>query len=152
VSLVDLSITKTPQPPQYGTGLPLTWTIVVTNSSATPATAVSVTDVLPAGTTFTGSTPAGACTGTTTITCTAATLNGGASVTFTITVTLPSTPGPVTNTATVSSATTDADLTNNTASSTITVIPAANIPAISPLALLMLCIALAAAGAITQRH
>jgi hypothetical protein len=32
------------------------------------------------------------------------------------------------------------------------VIPAANIPAISPLALLLLCIALAAAGAITQRH
>ncbi len=152
VSLVDLAITKTPPPPLYGTGLPLTWTIVVTNTSATPATAVSVTDVLPAGTTFTGSTPAGACTGTTTITCTAATLNGGASVTFTITVTLPSTPGPVTNTATVTSATTDANLANNTATSTITVIPAANIPAISPLALLMLCIALAAAGAITQRH
>jgi uncharacterized repeat protein (TIGR01451 family) len=152
VSLVDLSITKTPQQPPYGTGLPLTWTSVVTNTSGTPATTVSVTDVLPAGTTFTGSTPAGACTGTTTITCTAATLNGGASVTFTITVTLPSTPGPVTNTATVSSATTDANLADNTATSTITVIPAANIPAISPLALLMLCIALAAAGAITQRH
>ena len=152
VSLVDLAITKTPQPGPYGTGLPLTWTIVVTNTSATPATAVSVTDVLPAGTTFTGSTPAGACTGTTTITCTAATLNGGASATFTITVTLPSTPGPVTNTATVSSATTDANPANNTATSTITVIPAANIPAISPLALLMLCVALAIAGAITQRH
>jgi uncharacterized repeat protein (TIGR01451 family) len=152
ISLVDLAITKTPQPGPYGTGLPLTWTIVVTNTSATPATAVSVTDVLPAGTTFTGSTPAGACTGTTTITCTAATLNGGASVTFTISVTLPSTPGPVTNTATVSSATTDANPANNTATSTITVIPASNIPAISPLALLLLCVALAIAGAITQRH
>lgn len=152
VSLVDLGITKTPPPPAYGTGQSLTWTLVVTNSSATPATNVTVTDVLPAGTTYTGSTPAGACTGTTTITCTAATLNGGASTTFTITVTLPSTPGPITNTATVSSATTDANPANNTASSTITVIPASQIPMISPLALLLLSIALAVAGAIVQRR
>jgi uncharacterized repeat protein (TIGR01451 family) len=152
VSLVDLGITKTPQPPAYGTGQPLTWTLVVTNSSATPATNVTVTDVLPAGTTLTGSTPAGACSGTTTITCTAAVLNGGASVTFTITVTLPPTPGPITNTATVSSATTDANPANNTASSTITVIPAAQVPMISPLALLLLSIVLAVAGAILQRR
>jgi uncharacterized repeat protein (TIGR01451 family) len=152
VSLVDLAITKTPQPPAYGTGQSLTWTLVVTNNSATPATGVTVTDVLPAGTTFTGSTPPGACTGTTTITCTAATLNANASVTFTITVTLPSTPGPITNTATVSSATTDANPADNTATSTITVIPASQVPMISPLALLLLCIALAAAGAIVQRH
>jgi hypothetical protein len=32
------------------------------------------------------------------------------------------------------------------------VIPAGSIPAISPLALLLLCVALAIAGAIVQRH
>jgi len=154
LATADLSITKTPAPGPYGTGLPLTYTIVVTNGGPSTATAVTVTDILPPGTTFQSATPSGACSGTTTITCNAGTLVNGASATFTLTVTLPSSPGPVTNTASVTAAATTADPNpaNNSASSTITVIPAGNIPAISPLALLMLCMALAAAGAITQRH
>ena len=154
LATADLSITKTPAPGPYGTGMPLTYTIVATNGGPSTATAVTVTDVLPPGTTFQSATPSGACSGTTTITCNAGTLANGASATFTLTVTLPSSPGPVTNTASVTAAATTADPNpaNNSASSTITVIPAANIPAISPLALLMLCMALAAAGAIAQRH
>jgi uncharacterized repeat protein (TIGR01451 family) len=154
LATADLSITKTPAPGPYGTGLPLTYTIVVTNGGPNTATAVTVTDVLPAGTTFQSATPGGACSGTTTITCNAGTLTNGASATFTLTVTLPSTPGPVTNTASVTAAATSSDPNpaNNSASSTITVIPAGSIPAISPLALLMLCVALAAAGAIALRH
>jgi len=154
LATADLSITKTPAPGPYGTGQPLTYTIVVSNGGPSTATAVTVTDVLPAGTTFQSATPSGACSGTTTITCNAGTLANGASATFTLTVTLPSSPGPITNTASVTAAATTADPNpaNNSASSTITVIPAANIPAISPLALLMLCMALAAAGAIAQRH
>jgi uncharacterized repeat protein (TIGR01451 family) len=154
LATADLSITKTPAPGPYGTGLPLTYTIVVSNGGPSTATGVTVTDILPAGTTFQSATPGGACSGTTTITCNAGTLANGASATFTLTVTLPSSPGPVTNTASVTAAATTADPNpaNNSASSTITVIPAGNIPAISPLALLMLCMALAAAGAITQRH
>ncbi len=154
LATADLSITKTPAPGPYGTGLPLTYTLVVTNGGPNTATAVTVTDVLPPGTTFQSATPGGACSGTTTITCNAGTLTNGASATFTLTVTLPSSPGPVTNTASVTAAATTADPNpaNNSASSTITVIPAGNIPAISPLALLMLCMALAAAGAITLRH
>ena len=150
----DLSITKTPAPGPYGTGLPLTYTIVATNAGPNTATAVTVSDVLPPGTTFQSATPAGACSGTTTITCNAGTLTSGASATFTLKVTLPSTPGPITNTATVSAAATTADPNpaNNSASSTITVIPAANIPMISPLLLLLMCIALASAGAIVQRR
>jgi uncharacterized repeat protein (TIGR01451 family) len=154
-ALADLSITKAPTTaPPYGTGMPVTYTIVVTNSGPNPATSVTVTDVLPAGTTFQSSTPPGACSGTTTITCNAGTLANGATATFTITITLPPTAGPVVNTATVSASplTPDPNLGNNTATSTITVIPASNIPAVSPLALLLLCIALAAAGAISQRH
>jgi uncharacterized repeat protein (TIGR01451 family) len=153
-AIADLSITKTPTAPPYGTGMPVTYTIVVTNSGPNPATAVTVTDVLPAGTTFQSSTPPGACSGTTTITCNAGTLANGATSTFTITITMPATAGPVVNTATVSASplTPDPNPGNNTATSTINVIPASNIPLISPLALLLLCIALAAAGAVVQRN
>lgn len=152
-ALADLSITKTPSPGPYGTGLQVTYTIVVANAGPNAAASVTVTDVLPAGTTFQSSTPPGACSGTTTITCNAGTLANGGTATFTITIALPATPGPVTNTATVSASALNPDpnLGNNTATSTITVISAANIPMISPLALLILSIALAIAGAFVQK-
>jgi uncharacterized repeat protein (TIGR01451 family) len=152
-SLADLSIAKTPAPGPYGTGQPLTYTIVVTNSGPSSAAAVTVTDTLPAGTTLQSSTPSGACTGTTIVTCNAGTLALGASVTFTLTIALPSTAGVITNTAvaSASAANPDPNLGNNTATSTITVIPAANIPMISPLSLLLLCLALALAGAFVQK-
>ena len=152
-ALADLSITKTASPGPYGTGLPVTWTIVVANAGPNAAAGVTVTDVLPAGTTYQSSTPSGACSGTTTITCNAGTLGVGANATFTITAALPATPGPITNTATVSAsaANPDPNLGNNTATSTITVISASNIPMISPLTLLLLCVALAVAGAFVQK-
>jgi conserved repeat domain len=154
LATADLSITKTPASGPYGTGLPLTYTIVVTNGGPSTATAVTVTDILPPGTTFQSATPGGACSGTTTITCNAGTLTNGASASFTLTVTLPSSPGPITNTASVTAAATTADPnpSNNSASSTITVIPAGNIPLVSPLALLFLGVVLAAAGAIALKR
>ncbi|HEX7677272.1 MAG TPA: DUF11 domain-containing protein, partial [Thermoanaerobaculia bacterium] len=141
-------------PGPYGTGLPLTYTIVATNGGPSTATGVTVTDVLPPGTTFQSATTGGACSGTTTITCNAGTLASGASATFTLTVTLPSTTGPITNTATVSAAPTTADPNpaNDTASSTITVIPAGNVPMVSSLALLFLGMILAAAGAVALKR
>jgi uncharacterized repeat protein (TIGR01451 family) len=150
----DLGITKTPSPGPYGTGGTLTYTLVVTNNGPNAASGVTVTDTLPAGTTFQSSTPAGVCSGTTTITCNAGTVANGGTATFTLTITLPSTPGPITNTATVTAApqNPDANPSNNTAMSTITVIPASNIPAISPLALLLLGAALAAAGALVLKR
>ena len=154
LATADLSITKTPAPGPYGTGLPLTYTIVAANGGPNTATGVTVTDVLPPGTTFQSATPGGACSGTTTITCNAGTLTSGASATFTLTITLPSTPGPLTNTATVTAAATSSDPNpaNNSATSTITVIPAGNIPMVSPLALLFLGIFLAAAGALAMKR
>jgi uncharacterized repeat protein (TIGR01451 family) len=153
-SLADLSITKTPAAGPYGTGQQLTYTIVVTNAGPAAAAAVTVTDTLPPGTTLQSSTPSGACSGTTTVTCNAGTLAVSGSATFTLTVTLPSTPGPITNTAvaSASAANPDPNPGNNTATSTITVIPAANIPMISPLALLLLCVALAIAGAFVLKQ
>src|SRR5205807_885389 len=89
-ALADLSITKTPAPGPYGTGQTLIYTIFVTNGGPAAAAGVTVTDVLPAGMTFQSSTPPGACSGTTTITCNAGTLANGASATFTLRITLPS--------------------------------------------------------------
>jgi uncharacterized repeat protein (TIGR01451 family) len=154
LATADLSITKTPAPGPFGTGLPLTYTIVAANGGPNTATGVTVTDILPPGTTFQSATPGGACSGTTTITCNAGTLTSGASATFTITITLPATAGPVTNTATVTAAATSSDPNpaNNSASSTILVIPAGNIPMISPLALLLLGIMLAAAGTMVMKR
>jgi uncharacterized repeat protein (TIGR01451 family) len=152
-ALADLSITKTPSPAPYGTDSLVTYTIVVTNLGPNTATAVTVTDVLPPNTTFVAATPGGLCTVNTTLTCTFPTLANGATATVTLSL-RPTVPGPLVNTATVSASAANPDPNpgNNTATSTITVIPASNIPAISPLALLLLCIALAAAGAIVQRH
>jgi uncharacterized repeat protein (TIGR01451 family) len=152
VANADLSITKTPGPGPYGTGNQLTYTINVANAGPGTATGVSVTDVLPAGTTFVSATPSqGSCSGTTTVTCSLGTLANAASATIALTVTLPSTPGPVANTATVTSTSSDPNMANNTSTSTITVIPAANIPAASPLALLLLGLALVTIGWMAQR-
>jgi uncharacterized repeat protein (TIGR01451 family) len=153
-AFADLSITKTPSPAPYGTGGMLTYTIVVNNGGPNPANGVVVSDVLPAGTTYVSSAPAGACSGTTTITCNAGTLANGGNATFVLTITLPATAGPITNTATASAAASNPDpnLGNNTATSTITVIPAANIPMVSPLALLLLCCVLAITGAFVKKQ
>jgi uncharacterized repeat protein (TIGR01451 family) len=152
VALPDLAVTKTPSPPPYGTGMPITWTIAVANNSAVQATGVTVTDTIPPGTTFVSAAPStGSCSGTTTVTCNLGTLNGGASATIALTVTLPATPGPVTNSATASSSTADANPANNTGSSTVTVIPATQIPTLGGLMLLLLACALAGVGAMLGR-
>ena len=143
---LDLSITNTPSPAPYGTGLPITYTIVVKNSGPADGTAVTVTDVLPTGTTLTSATPTqGTCSGTTTVTCNLGTLINGASATISLTIHLPSTPGTVSDTATVSSSNPDSNPANDSATASVNVIQAAGIPTLSPLMLLLLA---AAAGLI----
>jgi uncharacterized repeat protein (TIGR01451 family) len=149
----DLSITKTPnQAPPYGTGGTLTYTISVANAGPSSASNVTVTDVLPAGTTFTSATPSqGSCSGTTTVTCNLGTLNAAGSATIALTLTLPSTPGVVSNTASVTTSSPESNTANNSSTSTITTIPASNIPATSPMVLLLLAAVLAMAGFVVQR-
>jgi len=152
VATADLSITKTPQAGPFGTSSPLTYTIVVSNGGPGSAANVVVTDVLPAGTTFTSATPTqGSCSGTTTVTCNLGTIANASSATISLTITTPSTPGPLSNTANVATSSSDPNPANNSATSSITTIPAGNIPATSPMVLLMLAIALAMAGFIAQR-
>jgi uncharacterized repeat protein (TIGR01451 family) len=149
----DLSITKTPnQAPPYGTGGALTYTIAVANAGPSAAANVVVTDILPVGTTFVSATPSqGSCSGTTTVTCNLGTINNAGSATISLSLTLPSTPGLVANTASVTTTSPEPNIANNSSTSTITTIPASNIPATSPIVLLLLGFALAMAGFVAQR-
>jgi uncharacterized repeat protein (TIGR01451 family) len=152
VAVSDLSISKTAGAGPFGTGNPVAYTIAVANAGPDAATGIVVTDVLPAGTTFSSATPSqGSCIGTTTVTCTLGTLASGASATIALTVTLPPNAGPVSNTATVTSATADPNPANNSSTATINVIVAATIPTLSPLVLLMLALALGMAGLILRK-
>jgi uncharacterized repeat protein (TIGR01451 family) len=125
----DLSITKTDSADPVSNGDNITYTLTVTNnSSTTAADSVTVSDPIPANTTFvsvgtlpagwtrTDSTPPG---GTGTITFSKTTsLPASGTATFTITVNVNSSAAnnaTITNTATVASSTQDATPGNNTA-------------------------------------
>lgn len=116
----DLSITKSSSPNPVAAGTSLTYTITIHNAGPSDATAVSVTDTLPAGVTFTS----GPCSGVTVLTCNQGTLVSGASKSFVIRVAIPAdylssrgeASAMITNTAKVASAVTDPNLANNTVS------------------------------------
>jgi uncharacterized repeat protein (TIGR01451 family) len=132
VPQTDLSVTKTDNATVVAQGGTITYTIVVTNNGTTDVTGATVTDVVPAGTTFTSFTapagwtvnePAPGGTGTVTATNTTA-LAGGASATFTLVVAATATAtGTVSNTATVAppTGTVDVNPFNNTATDIDTV-------------------------------
>lgn len=82
--------------------------------------------------------------GTSTVTCTIGSLVPGGSATITLVLTMPANPAVVTNTATVSIANTDTNPADNTSSATVIVGNLAAIPTLSPLALVLLMLALAA--------
>jgi uncharacterized repeat protein (TIGR01451 family) len=146
----DVAIVKTVTPPANLPNGTETYNIVVTNNGPGAATAVTVTDILPAGATLTSAIPSqGSCSGTTTVTCTLGTLNNGANATIAITVQAPATPGLVSNTATVTTTSNDPNAGNNSSTTSFNVV--APIPAMSPFALLLTAIALALGGAIALK-
>jgi len=139
----NLGVTKTANVPTFTPGQQITFTITVSNAGPDAATATTVTDVLPAGTTFVSATPSqGSCSGTTTVTCSLGTLNNGANATITLVVTATGSSN-ITNTATASSASNDPASGNNSGSATVTVNTAA-IPTVSMWFLLLLGAALVA--------
>jgi uncharacterized repeat protein (TIGR01451 family) len=133
----DLAITKTDSPDPVLAGANITYTLVLTNIGPSNAQDVTLTDVVPAGTTFVSFTaPAGwstttpAAGGTGAVTATSPALASGGSATFTLVVNVDaSAPGGsvITNTATVTSTTNDPDATNNSDTETTTVDPLADL-------------------------
>lgn len=131
----DVSVTKTVAPIS-GAGGPVTWTIVVANAGPSDAANVSLSDMVPASSTF-GSitqtagptfacTPPGTPTGT--LTCTIATLASGATASFSfVTNADVAASGSMSNTATVSTTTADPSAGNNTSTATTTISQAADV-------------------------
>lgn len=115
----DLKLTKLADLALVSSGQPLVYTLLVENLGATDATNVTVSDPLPAGTSFTSAT-AGCAHSAGVVTCGVASLAALSTRGFQITVQAPVVSGlplaSITNTATVSAAEADPDTTNNTAS------------------------------------
>lgn len=133
-SSIDLAITNTDSQDTVAAGGTLTYTIVVTNNGPSTANAVTVTDVLPTGLTFTsGSATAGTVTNSSgTITGSLGAIAPGSSVTMTIvTAVSSSATGTLSNTATVTATETDSSSANNTAAQTTTVAQRGSIAGVS---------------------
>ncbi len=157
----DVAIVKTAAA-SAAAGSNLTYNVTVTNNGPSDAATVVMNDTLPPNMTFVSETqptgptfncvnpPSG---GTGTVSCSIATLTAGTSATFAIVVNIaPAAPvAPSSNTATVASATADPNAGNNS-STAITNITPLPIPMVSPLALMMLGIILAAAGAVALKR
>ncbi len=133
----DLLVLKSDSPDPVAVGGNITYALTVRNDGPQAAASVTLSDVIPANTTFVSVTPAAGWScpplpvgGTGTQTCTIATLAPFTSASFTLVVKVnPATPSgtTITNTATVFSATTDSNSVNNTASTTTVVGTAADL-------------------------
>ncbi len=124
----DLVVSKTDGVSTYTPGSNVAYTIGVTNSGPNANTGFTVTDVLPANTTF-GSASAGCVNVSSTVTCTSAGLALNASTSWTITV-LPasSRTGTLVNTASIGTNNTmDPNPANNSATDTDTIAPSVDL-------------------------
>jgi uncharacterized repeat protein (TIGR01451 family) len=152
--VADVSVTKT-APASAPVGSDLTFTVTVTNNGPSTVNAVTLSDAVPAGTTFvsftqttgatfTCTTPASGGTGT--IACSIATLPPAATAMFSLVVAVPpyATPGAtITNTATVTG-TPESNGTNNSATANSLVTP--DVPLLTPFGLAALALVLALLG------
>ena len=126
--VADLDITKVAAPNPVVAGNNLTYTITVSNAGPDPAVSASLSDTLPAATTFVSLASPGGWSCTTpavgaggTISCSLASMNVGSAV-FTLMVAVDvSASGTVSNTATITSSTSDPTPANNSATANTTV-------------------------------
>ncbi len=127
----DLAITKVGSPKPVTAGHNLTYTLKVSNDGPDAATHVSVSDPLPAGTSFISATTiAGTCSHSSgTVACSLGDVAVGATVDIVIMVKVGAavTAEELVNTATVSSPTPDPNTSNNTASDTTDVVTSADL-------------------------
>jgi uncharacterized repeat protein (TIGR01451 family) len=119
----DLSVSATDSPDPVAPGGTITYAVNVGNAGPDASGAVTVTDSLPAGSSFSGGTGTGwscAASGGT-ITCTHAAIAAGGSAPLSIALTAPASTGTVSNTISVTSPTPDPASGNNTVTTTTTV-------------------------------
>lgn len=109
----DLLVVKTDAPDVAVAGTNVSYTLLVTNRGPATATAVSITDTLPAGTSFVSGS-AGCSAVDPVVTCAIGTLAPGSSAAVGILISTPPTPGVIDNTATVSATEPDPFPGNNT--------------------------------------
>ncbi len=124
VASADLAVTLVDAPDPVDEGGALTYTITVDNNGPSDAAALTVTQALPAASTFTSAAGAGWTCGEAggTVTCTRAALAAGASAPdITVDVVEGAQGGTVSSTATVSASTADPDAGNDTATQVTTV-------------------------------
>jgi uncharacterized repeat protein (TIGR01451 family) len=168
----DVAVTKSAAS-SIAAGGNLTYTIVVANTGPSDATGVSVSDTLPAGTTFvslaqpgvggwTATTPALGATGT--VTLSNASVASGTTSTFTLVVKVDAaTPNGTTiaNTASATASTADPNATNNAATATTNVTnggppppvtEAIPIPTLSLWALVLLALSVVLIGVVARRR
>jgi uncharacterized repeat protein (TIGR01451 family) len=116
----DLSLGKLASQEPVASGESFAYVIVVTNLGPNAATAVTVVDdLIPVGVSLDWTMPAGACTGTTLVTCALGTIPGGGSAAITLGVTK-TTGGSIANVASVSATESDPNLANNSNGDTTT--------------------------------
>lgn len=119
----DLSITKSTVTTTAIAGSPITYMLAVTNLGPATASTVSVSDTLPAGSTFVSATGTGwTCNNVAgVVTCTLPSLLVGPANPISLTINAPPVlvPGTLSNTATVSSAASDPSPANNSSTSTV---------------------------------
>ncbi|HMF05204.1 MAG TPA: DUF11 domain-containing protein [Acidimicrobiia bacterium] len=128
----DLAVTKADSPDPVTAGTDLTYTIGVKNNGPSHTGGdVTVTDPLPAGTTFVSATPSvGSCSGTTTVSCDLGPMASGASASITVVVHVDAAVpegATLANTASVSSATSDPNTENNSATEETGVVASADV-------------------------
>lgn len=121
----DLSLSKIDTPDPVIAGTSLNYTLSVDNAGPDAATAITVTDTLPSGTTFLAAIGDGwACQHTAGIvTCTRASLAVTTAPAIALTVLSPVSEGNITNTAVVAAATNDPNPTDNATSAQTTITP-----------------------------
>ena len=126
----DLAVAKADAPDPVTMGNNLTYTVTITNNGLSDATGVTLTDILPVGTTFVSATATqGSCSESGgTVTCNLGSLANSATATVTIVVT-PTAAGTPSNTASVAGNEFDPDTGNNTATESATVHPEADLAA-----------------------
>ncbi|MEO8070739.1 MAG: DUF11 domain-containing protein, partial [Acidobacteriota bacterium] len=127
VAGADLSVTKTGTPNPVVAGANVTYTIVPRNDGPQQATSITVTDTLPANTTFVSASGTGWTCGTGLIvTCTRPSAAALVTIPNITIIAKPTATGTITNSVTIASAVADPQPNNNTATFDITVSPGAD--------------------------